>query len=265
MKKTVIIFLILSFLFFFPLVEAEEVRELDPLLIAEEIFNIVNLEREESGLYKLKYDENLADVALIHSRNMVEQNFFSHGDPEGRGPQERVEEYYPEIFGGIGENIGFNHGETEEDVAKNLMESWMDSPGHRANILSDQFSHIGVGVKQRELRYYATQKFIAAIVKVPEDSVEEVEFGAEVTLEFEFAGIFDRDDIAIYCQFPDGNARHYVSETKFYTGGAPLTPDWLDERVFTVTFKFDKGRGAYTFQFGRDGQFYPRAYTVIAN
>jgi uncharacterized protein YkwD len=265
MKKTVIIFLALSFLFFLPRVKTEEIRELDPVLIEEEIFKIVNQEREQRDLHKLKYDEELADVARIHSRNMVEQNFFSHGDPENRGPQERVEEYYPEIFGGIGENVGYNHGETEEDVAENLMESWMNSPGHRENILNEQFSHIGVGVKQRESRYYATQKFIAAIVKVPEDSVEEVEYGEEVTLEFEFIGIFDRDDITVYCQFPDETARYYVSENQFYTGGAPLTPEWIDERVFSVTFQFDKGRGAYTFQFGRDGKFYPRAYTVVAD
>jgi uncharacterized protein YkwD len=267
MKKiiSIITFLILSVSFFSAQVKIGEAGELDTRLIAEKIFNIVNEERKKNELYELKYDEELADVALVHSRNMVEQNFFSHGDPEGRSPQKRVEEYYPEIFGGVGENIGFNHGETEEDVAKNLMESWMNSPEHRDNILDDQFSDIGVGVEQKGSRYYATQKFIAAIVKVPEDTVKEVEFGSELKLEFEFAGNFDRDNITVICEFPDPSARYHISENRFYTGSAPLTPEWIDENNFSVTLKFDKGRGDYTFQFGRSGQFYPRGYTVAAN
>jgi uncharacterized protein YkwD len=268
MKKIVfiIIFLILSISFFGAQVKTEEVGKLDITVIEKEIFNLVNAEREKMGLNELRYDEKLADVARIHSRNMIEQDFFSHEDPERRGPQERVETYYPEIISrGFGENIGFTHGENEEAVATNLMESWMGSPEHRANILSNQFSHIGVGVKQDGLRYFATQKFITAVVRVPEDTAKEVEFGSEVTLQFEFAGTFDRDDLTVYSQFPNKSARYYISENQFYTGKAPLTPEWIDEKTFSVTFKFDKGKGDYTFHFGQDEHFYPRGYTVVAN
>jgi uncharacterized protein YkwD len=267
MKNTffVITFLILSIFFSDTQAKTEELRDLDIQIIEKEIFHLVNAEREKIGLNELKYDDKLADVARIHSRNMVEQDFFSHEDPEGRDPQERVETYYPEIIArGFGENVGYMHGENEEAVARNLMGSWMDSPEHRANILNDQFSHIGVGVKQNGPRYYATQKFITAVVKVPEDTPNEVEFGSEVALQFEFAGTFDRNDLAVYSQFPDESARYFISENQFYTGRAPLTPEWIDEKTFSVTFTFDKGRGDYTFQFGRGEQFYPKGYTVVA-
>jgi uncharacterized protein YkwD len=267
MKKTVffITFLLLSISFLITQLKAEEARESDTMLIEKEIFNLVNEEREKMGLNQLRYDEKLADVARLHSRNMIEQDFFSHEDPERHGPQERIEINYPEIMArGFGENIGYTHGENEEAVANNLMVSWMDSPEHRANILSDQFSHIGVGVKPDGSRYYATQKFITAVVRVPEDTAKEVEFGSEVTLHFEFAGTFDRNDLTVYSQFPDKSARYYISENQFFTGRAPLSPEWIDENIFSVTFKFDKGKGAYTFQFGRDEYFYPMGYTVVA-
>lgn len=267
MNKTVfvIIFLVLSTSYSKPLVKAEEVRELDPMIIANEIFSIVNTERQNRGLYKLKYDEKLADVALIHTRNMVEKDFLSHEDREKRSPQERVEIFYPEIITGeVGENIGYSQGVHKEDVAKNLMENWMNSPGHRANILSNEYSHIGVGVKKDGSRYYGTQKFIAAVVKVPDGTIKDVEFGSEVTLNFEFAGNFDRNDISVFCQFPDKSAKYYTSSNQFYTGIAPLTPEWIDHKTFSVTFKFDKGKGAYTFKFGKEGNFYARGYTVVA-
>jgi hypothetical protein len=267
MKKSVaiIIFLILSISCSKPQVKTEIEREPDPDVIPMEIFSIVNSERQKRGLYKLKYDEKLADVALMHSRNMVEQDFLSHEDRERRSPQERIEIYYPEIiFGQAGENIGYTQGVYREAVAKNLMETWMNSSDLRANILNNQFSHMGVGIKKDGSKYYGTVKFIAAVVKVPDGTIKEVEFGSEVTLQFEFAGIFDRDDLTVYCRFPDRSARYYTFNNQFYTGIAPLTPEWIDHKTFSVTFKFDKGKGAYTFQFGREGNIYPVGYTVLA-
>jgi uncharacterized protein YkwD len=268
MKKTVfiLIFLILFISCSKPRVKTEVERELDPELIAKEIFSLVNTERQNRGLYKLNYDEKLADVALMHTRNMVEQGFLSHEDREKRSPQKRVKIYYPEIiFGEVGENIGYSQGFYREAVAKKLMETWMNSPDLRANILSTQYSHIGVGVKRDGSIYYSTVKFIAAVVRVPVGAVKEVEFGTEVTFKFEFTGNFDRNELTVYCEFPDKNARYYTISNQFYTGRAPLTPEWMDHKIFSVTFKFDKGTGDYIFQFGREGSFYSRGYTVLVS
>jgi uncharacterized protein YkwD len=267
MKKlfSIIFFLILSASCSKPQVNIETGGEIDPAVIAQQIFSIVNTERENRGLYKLKYDEKLAEVALIHSKNMVNQDFLSHGDPEKRSSQERVETYYPEmIFGEVGENIGYSQGFYGDDVAKNLMKTWMNSPDLRANILSTRYSHMGAGVKKDGSKYYGTLKFIAAVVKVPDGTIKEVEFGSEATLRFEFAGNFDRHDITVYCQFPDSSARYYTFDNQFYTGTAPLTPEWIDHKIFSVTFRFDKGKGPYTFKFGKEGNFYPRGYIVTA-
>lgn len=140
----------------------------------------------------------------------------------------------------------------------------MNSSDLRANILSDQYSHIGVGIARDGSTYYGTLKFIAAVVKIPDGAIKEVEFGSEATLKFEFAGNFDRNELTIYCQFPDKNARYYTLSSRFYTGIAPLTPEWIDSKTFSVTFNFDKGKGVYNFQFGREGNFFSRGYTVVA-
>ncbi len=268
MKKNVLImiFLILVIACSKPQVKTEIEIEPDTRIIAHEIFSLINQERQKRGLYQLIYDEKLADVALIHSRNMAEQGFLSHKDREGRNPQERVETYYPEIiFGVVGENIGYTEGIYREGVAKHLMQTWMNSSDLRANILSNQFSHMGAGIEKDGSKYFGSIKFISAVVKIPDGTINEVAFGSEVTLRFEFVGHFDRHDIALYCQFPDITARYYTSDNRFYTGIAPLIPEWIDHKHFLVSFKFDKGRGAYTFKFGKEGDFYPRGYTIVAN
>ncbi|MCU0614647.1 MAG: CAP domain-containing protein, partial [Desulfobacterales bacterium] len=108
---SIIFFLILSVSCSKPQVNIETGGEIEPEVIAQQIFSLVNTERENRGLYKLKYDEKLAEVALIHSKNMVKQDFLSHLDPEKRSSQKRVETYYPEmIFGEVGENIGYSQG-----------------------------------------------------------------------------------------------------------------------------------------------------------
>ena len=95
---------------------------------------------------------------------MASHHFFSHTDHRGRSPQRRTALLYPHILGGIGENIALNHGRSEEEIAENLVVSWMHSPGHRANILSRDYSYVGNGValdpkrsKGRLNHYYATQ------------------------------------------------------------------------------------------------------------
>jgi hypothetical protein len=266
MKKTVSVILFLIFISCSkPHVQTEVVRELDPMLISKEISDIVNIERQNRGRYRLKYDEKLAKVALIHSRNMVDQDFLSHEDQEKHTSQKRIELYYPEIFfEKAGENIGYSQGVPADMAARYLMANWMNSPDQKANILDDQYTHMGVGIKRDGSRYFGTINFISAIVKVPDGTIKEVAYGSENKLTFEFAGIFDRYDLSVYCKFPDKNAIYYTANNEFYTGIAPLTPEWIDHKTFSVTFKFDKGKGPYILQFGKEGNFYPRGYTVLA-
>ena len=125
-----------------------------------EIFRIVNQQRIIHGLTPLRLHRKLTKVARMHSGNMVAQGFFSHTDKQGRTPFDRLDQYLPELgWRAAAENIAFNYGNTAEEAASNLMVSWMNSPGHRVNILSSNFTDIGIGVVQSDRYICATQLF----------------------------------------------------------------------------------------------------------
>ncbi len=119
-----------------------------------EVFKLVNQERIKAGLDLLSNDTRLTSSARKHSEDMAQQNFFSHRSLDGRTPGDRIK---AEGYSGFtyGENIaaGFS---TPESV----MEAWMNSPGHRANILNPDFCDIGVGYAEGgNFRHYWTQNF----------------------------------------------------------------------------------------------------------
>lgn len=138
-------------------------EDLDMEEIEELIFELVNEEREDEGLQGFDYSDEMAELAEYHSQNMVDYDFFDHTDHQGNGMSGRWDIVCPDVsWSSIAENIAMNYGDTEEEVAENFVESWMDSPGHRANILSDN-EYIGVGVVGDGTGYYyATQCFYTA-------------------------------------------------------------------------------------------------------
>ncbi|MFV9506489.1 MAG: CAP domain-containing protein, partial [Oscillochloridaceae bacterium umkhey_bin13] len=93
-----------------------------------------------------------------HSQDMAQRGYFSHFSPEGRDPSDRVDAtgYQWQM---VGENIASGYRTPQEVVA-----GWMDSPGHRANILRCEFTEIGIGYFERpddpsRMRTYWTQVF----------------------------------------------------------------------------------------------------------
>lgn len=110
------------------------------------VFELVNAEREKNGLDPLKWDIVLEAAADLHSMDMVERDFFSHVSPDGKTMVERIKAA-GEIFGedvtymSFAENIAAGQMDPES-----VMESWMNSEGHRANILDPDLTHIGVGI-----------------------------------------------------------------------------------------------------------------------
>ncbi len=119
--------------------------------IEEEIIALVNVERRQRGLGELKYDRNLRSAARQHSRDMLDQGYFSHDAPDSslRHPVDRV--YYAGLTDFVvGENIAVNSAiGGARSIARVFVEQWMNSPGHRENILRPNFTHIGVGVRIR--------------------------------------------------------------------------------------------------------------------
>ncbi|MEO3749818.1 CAP domain-containing protein [Streptomyces sp. B6B3] len=106
---------------------------------AREVVTLVNEERAEAGCEPLTADTALTGLAADHSRDMAERGYFSHDDPDGRTPWDRAEEAGVDNLGG--ENIAMGQAD-----AAAVMEAWMNSEGHRANILNCDFRTIGVGV-----------------------------------------------------------------------------------------------------------------------
>lgn len=135
---------------------AEEERDLQ--LQERTVGTLTNLERERYGLEPLQWDKELQAIARAHSRDMAENNYFSHDNQEGQGPTARGEEAgylcqrptspFSYTYG-LGENI-YHGGGPDEAV-----ESWMDSPGHKANILDSTYEAVGVGIHGG----YTTQVF----------------------------------------------------------------------------------------------------------
>ncbi|MBP2474646.1 uncharacterized protein YkwD [Crossiella equi] len=118
-----------------------------------EVAGLVDAERRKNGCAALKPDERLAKAARGHSADMAKNNYFSHNSQDGRSPSDRARaQGYPS---GAGENIAAGQADPEA-----VMKSWMDSPGHRANILNCGYKSLGVGVARGgSYRIYWTQNF----------------------------------------------------------------------------------------------------------
>jgi len=141
------------------------------------IFEETNKMRRQNGVPPLLLDTSLSDIAREHSQDMADQQFFSHTNLNGEDPTGRAERHgYPTtrtvgstIWMGIGENIGKMPtgnvegmgyiASTPEAVGKAQVQSWMESPGHRENILNPNYVKIGIGTGFDGEYYFSTQDF----------------------------------------------------------------------------------------------------------
>jgi len=138
-----------------------------------EVHRLINIEREKRGLKALAYDEKLADVARAHSRDMQSRGYFSHDTPEGLDPTDRANKagyvcrykVFNVIYNGIAENIhmqktrSITFWESPESIAKSAVEGWMDSIGHKQNIVNGNYRSEGIGVSISGFSIYVTQNF----------------------------------------------------------------------------------------------------------
>ncbi|KAB1143762.1 CAP domain-containing protein [Streptomyces luteolifulvus] len=106
---------------------------------AAEVLKLVNEERAKVGCSAVSANSALADLAEDFSNAMAARGFFDHTDPNGATPWDRADK--AGIAGLGGENIA--RGQSD---AASVMEAWMNSPGHKANILNCDFKTLGVGV-----------------------------------------------------------------------------------------------------------------------
>lgn len=109
---------------------------------------LVNRERVAHGLQPLTVNGRLNRAAQGHSEDMVAEDYFSHYGPSGDSPASRMRAagyiYSANIGYEIGENIAW--GTLGLSTPKSIVEAWMHSPGHRANILDPHFRETGMGI-----------------------------------------------------------------------------------------------------------------------
>ncbi|RCH64659.1 CAP domain-containing protein [Streptomyces sp. SDr-06] len=106
---------------------------------AATVMSLVNQQRAMAGCTPVNADPALASLATAFSDDMAARGFFDHTDPDGRTPWDRAAKAGVQGLGG--ENIA--RGQAD---AKAVMDAWMNSPGHRANILNCSYKSLGVGV-----------------------------------------------------------------------------------------------------------------------
>jgi uncharacterized protein YkwD len=125
----------------------------DPEAVAADaVLTLVNEERAQAGCQPLVRDAALTELAADFSQDMAERGYFSHTDPDGLTPWDRAAAAGIDNLGG--ENIAMGQAD-----AQAVMDSWMNSEGHRANILNCDFRTIGVGVHIADGGPWWTQDF----------------------------------------------------------------------------------------------------------
>ena len=119
---------------------------------AQQVINLTNTERRKNGLPDLKADTQICSVAQKKSEDMQQKHYFSHTSPTYGSPFDMMRDFGV-TYQSAGENIAQGQQSPQE-----VVQAWMNSEGHRKNILSNNFTHIGVGYEQTGKNW--TQMFI---------------------------------------------------------------------------------------------------------
>lgn len=132
--------------------EQEQKQESSLSEFEVQVVELTNQERAKQGLAPLQIDENLSKVARDKSKDMAANGYFDHNSPVYGSPFDMMRSY------------GINYRSAGENIAKGqrtpqeVVNAWMNSPGHRANIMNGDFTHIGVGFVEQGNHW--TQMFI---------------------------------------------------------------------------------------------------------
>lgn len=130
--------------------------------IEARIHERINEIRAERGLSQLDRNQQIASIARTYSADMATREYFSHTNPEGEGPADRFGDLYPNTCRAVGENLAVvgNQGASDDEaIARRIVNGWMNSEGHRENILTARWDMEGIGVYIDGNRVYASQEF----------------------------------------------------------------------------------------------------------
>jgi uncharacterized protein YkwD len=161
----------------------DKVNSIDIRTLEFSIFDRINTEREKYGLPPLKWNENLAEVARSHSKEMAENNYFAHEGLDCKKVDDRVSRAGI-FYTMVGENlmqISFikrwwyredgtitkREYKTLDELVEESVREWMNSPGHRKNILTKEFDETGVGIAIQNVPKEYVEKTTPSLVIVP--------------------------------------------------------------------------------------------------
>jgi uncharacterized protein YkwD len=126
-----------------PLIKVEKEKVFEGILTKEGIISQTNAQREKFGLPPLKESEILNLSAKMKLEDMFEKQYFSHDSPTGETLEDLMKKVNYEYIV-VGENLAMGNFESDKEV----VEGWMQSPGHRENILNPRYQEIGVAAKE---------------------------------------------------------------------------------------------------------------------
>lgn len=109
---------------------------------AREILELVNAERAKNNLKPLALSEKLTSIANVKASDMANKRYFSHNSPTYGSPFEMLQ-HFGVNYTAAGENIAQG-----QQTAREVMNAWLNSSGHRANILNADYTQLGVGYEQ---------------------------------------------------------------------------------------------------------------------
>ncbi|PZX07574.1 putative YkwD family protein [Psychrobacillus insolitus] len=139
-----------------PVVNEQVTEEKEEVQVSSEMQAVVNLtnnERAKAGLKALQIDTKLTQSAQAKSQDMKDKNYFSHTSPTYGSPFDQMKSFGVS-YKSAAENIAMG-----QRTAAEVVDGWMNSAGHKANIMNASYTHIGVGLS--DSGYYWTQQFIS--------------------------------------------------------------------------------------------------------
>ena len=130
--------------------------------VSEHVFTQTNATRQEEGVSSLQHDRTLSQIACWHNQDMLGHNYLGHNDSDDRLPSHRVAREHRRLIGAVGENAyegGALNNRDKQQWARDILDTWMHSPGHRENIMTARWTHLGACVSERSMNARATQVF----------------------------------------------------------------------------------------------------------
>jgi uncharacterized protein YkwD len=215
------------------------------------VFDATNAQRHKLGLPALKPESGLDELAKLMSRFMGVHDFFDHTDQEGNDISGRQLKYYPELLQvALGENLAFYQRSDRKFNPEQVVVDWMNSPGHRENIVNPTFTHLGVGAVIVGYKLYVTQNFATPLGKIVSPLPKKIRKNSKLNLEIEYLGSEPASKLKLALDLPDPKQMIRVSDSVYYQGSIPLKVEWKDKDTFLTSLPFVGGKGVYRLNMG---------------